>query len=294
MEEKELGTELPTLGCVHVWRGWWKEQFWPQNLHALREKTPQMGRCWRAVAWGDHGGDGGGGGRPRSPPRPSGNARLRAFSRPSAKAEGRRGVREEGAGGARVSPAALSQPAWRGSARRGGPLGRAPGRALPTLAAPAPRRPSFPPLPARRHFVAWAPLAVAWPGGHFVKRAAGGAAPAVPRAAATRGRGGAVVPEAGSPRPPPPPSFVRQISSFCYVFFLFFFLPSAKWGGYVVPLKREREAAGGGGAMPIASAQSCLGRSHPQGRIKEIKVYSPGWAVRESLAARRIKGYIYF
>lgn len=62
----------------------------------------------------------------------------------------------------------------------------------------------------------------------------------------------------------------------------------------MVPLKREREAAGGGGAMPIASAQSCLGRSHPQGRIKEIKVYSPGWAVRESLAARRIKGYIYF
>lgn len=125
-------------------------------------------------------------------------------------------------GGARVSPAALSQPAWRGSARRGGPLGRAPGRALPTLAAPAPRRPSFPPLPARRHFVAWALLAVAWPGGHFVKRAAGGAAPAVPRAAATRGRGGAVVPEAGSPRPPPPPSFVRQISSFCYVFLIFF------------------------------------------------------------------------
>lgn len=62
----------------------------------------------------------------------------------------------------------------------------------------------------------------------------------------------------------------------------------------MVPLKREREAAGGGGAMPIASAQSCLGRSHPQGRIKEIQVYSPGWAVRESLAARRIKGYIYF
>lgn len=43
MEEKELGTELPTLGCVRVWRGWWKEQFWPQNLHALRKKNTPNG-----------------------------------------------------------------------------------------------------------------------------------------------------------------------------------------------------------------------------------------------------------
>lgn len=66
------------------------------------------------------------------------------------------------------------------------------GRLKPTLTAPAPaaaHRPSFPPLPARRHFVASAPLAVASPGGHFVKREAGrggeggsGAVPAVPRA----------------------------------------------------------------------------------------------------------------